>query len=114
MNHIQVPEVHQTFLNNTLTIFHGNIRSLRNKLNYIVDIIEEFDVVFFTETHLDENILDTDIRLSGFEVPIRKNRNAHGGGIIMYYRSNAKINRRTDLEHELVESMWFELKTKLR
>jgi hypothetical protein len=28
---------------NILSIFHCNIRSLRNKLNYIADIIEEFD-----------------------------------------------------------------------
>jgi hypothetical protein len=26
---------------NTLSIFHANIRSLRNKLNYIIDIVED-------------------------------------------------------------------------
>jgi hypothetical protein len=36
-------------------------RSLRNKLNYIADIIEEFDIVFFTETHLDNQVLDRNI-----------------------------------------------------
>ena len=36
--------------NKSLTIFHSNIRSLRNKINYITDIIEDFDIVFFTET----------------------------------------------------------------
>ena len=39
--------------NKSLTIVHSNIRSLRNKINYISDIIEDFDIVFFTETHLD-------------------------------------------------------------
>jgi hypothetical protein len=39
--------------NKSLTIFHSNIRSFRNKINYISDIIEDFDIVFFTETHLD-------------------------------------------------------------
>lgn len=104
------PEVQEK----TLSIFHGNIRSLRNKLTYIVDIIEDFDIVFFTETHLDGNILDSDLILSGYEVPIRRNRNANGGGIIMYHRRYINIIRRVDLEHELIESMWFELKTKLR
>jgi hypothetical protein len=33
---------------NILSIFHCNIRSLRNKLNYIADIIEEFDIVFLS------------------------------------------------------------------
>ena len=67
----------------TLSIFHGNIRSLRNKLNYITDIIEDFDIVFFTESHLDVNVTDFDISLFGFETPVRKDRNANGGGIIM-------------------------------
>ncbi|CAG2252793.1 unnamed protein product [Mytilus edulis] len=98
----------------TLSIFHGNIRSLRNKLNYITDIIEDFDIVFFTESHLDVNVTDFDISLFGFETPVRKDRNANGGGIIMYYKSLINIVRRVDLEHDEVESMWFELKTKLR
>ena len=54
---------------NILSIFHCNIRSLRNKLNYITDIIEEFDIVFFTETHLDNQVLDSDIIIEGFETP---------------------------------------------
>jgi hypothetical protein len=33
--------------NKSLTIFHSNIRSLRNKINYITDIIEDFDMEVF-------------------------------------------------------------------
>jgi hypothetical protein len=29
-----------------LSIFHGNIRSLRNKVDYISNIIEDYDIVF--------------------------------------------------------------------
>ncbi|CAC5399737.1 unnamed protein product [Mytilus coruscus] len=88
----------------TLSVFHGNIRSLRNKLNYITDIIEDFDIVFFTESHLDINVTDLDISLLGFETPVRKDRNANGGGIIMYYKSFINIIRRVDLEHDQVEN----------
>jgi hypothetical protein len=31
----------------------------------------------------------------------------------MYHKNNINILRRVDLEHEHVESMWFELKTKV-
>jgi hypothetical protein len=31
------------------------------------DIIEVFDIVFFTETHLDNQVLDSDIIIEGFE-----------------------------------------------
>ena len=43
---------------NTLSISHCNIKSLRNKIDYIVDISCEFNNCVFTETHLDDNILD--------------------------------------------------------
>jgi hypothetical protein len=39
--------------------------------------------------------------------------NSSGGGIILYYQNYVNISRRLDLEHSQVESMWFELKTKL-
>jgi hypothetical protein len=32
---------------------------------------------------------------------------------IIYYKNCVNISRRLDLEHSQVESMWFELKTKL-
>jgi hypothetical protein len=51
---------------NILSIFHCNIRSLRNKLNYIADIIEEFDIVFFTETHLDKSSIRQRYYYRGF------------------------------------------------
>jgi hypothetical protein len=37
----------------------------------------------------------------------------NGGGIIFYYKSFVNVIRRQDLEHgDLLECMWFELKTK--
>ena len=64
---------------------HANIRSLRNQLNYIIDIVEDFDIIFFTEAHLDNSISDSEISLPGFEVPIKRDRNCSGGGIMFYF-----------------------------
>jgi hypothetical protein len=61
--------------------------------------------VFLTETHLNNQITDDDIAISGFDMPFRKNINLHGGGIIMHHKSNINILRRVDIEHEHVESM---------
>ena len=70
---------------------------------------------FFTEAHLDNSISDSDIRLQGFEVPIRRDRNCSGGGIILYYKSVINVVRRQNLEHgDLLECIWFELKTKFQ
>ncbi|CAC5418074.1 unnamed protein product [Mytilus coruscus] len=97
----------------SISIFHCNIRSLRNKLDYISNVIEEFDIIFFSETHLAPFITNEKIALPEFETPIRKDRNSDGGGVIMYYKSNIKIKRRLDLEHDSLEIMWFELKKKI-
>jgi hypothetical protein len=69
----------------------------------IIDVIEDFDTLCFTEIHLNINITDSDISLFGFEIPVRKDRNSHGGGIIMYYKSYMNATRCKDLEHDLVE-----------
>ena len=69
----------------------------------IIDVIEDFDTLCFTEIHLNINITDSDISFFGFEIPVRKDRNSHGGGIIMYYKSYINATRCKDLEHDHVE-----------
>jgi hypothetical protein len=60
--------------NYCLTIYHHNIRSIRNKINDIGHIVQDFDIVFFTDTHLDGYIDSKNILLPGFEKPIRKDK----------------------------------------
>ena len=40
----------------SLSILHLNIRSIRNKISYIQDDLSDFNIVCFSETHLDQNI----------------------------------------------------------
>ena len=69
---------------------------LINKVDYISNIIEDYDIVFFTETHHDKLVLDKHIHFSGYDIPVRKDRNSDGGGIIMYYKTHVNIKRRVD------------------
>jgi hypothetical protein len=106
LNRTQVHRAHQSLTKThyPVSIFHANIRSLRNQSNYIIDIVEDFDIIFFTETHLDNSI--SDASLPGFEVPIKRDRNCSGGGIIFYFKSFVNVVRRQDLEDgELLECM---------
>ena len=49
------------------------------KNNYI-----DFDIMCFTETHLDDNItLDSISIPDRYDSPLRKDRTNHGGGILM-------------------------------
>jgi exonuclease III len=79
-----------------------NFQSTQNtKTLYQVHASDHPDIVFFTETHLDKLVLDKNIHFSGYDSPVRKDRNSDGGGIIMYYKTHVNIKRRVDLENTL-------------
>ena len=77
----------------------------------------------FTETHLDDTVLVSDILLSQTFDIFRKDRNCHGGGILVYlnervaelevFRTNVfglKLNKRvscTYLEYSIVLKLLF-------
>ena len=46
-----------------------------------------FDVLVLTETKLDHTLLDSQFHIEGYRF-MRKDRNIHGGGIMLYWRSD--------------------------
>jgi hypothetical protein len=54
-----------------LTIFHLNIRSIRNKLCSILYLLDH-DILCFTETHLDNSITDDILAIPGYDVIDKK------------------------------------------
>ena len=92
-----------------VSIFHLNIRSLRNKIAYLCDIASDYDIVCVTESHLDDSISNDDIHIDGFYPnPFRLDRNAHGGGIVVYVSDNLMVHRLPHLEFG--ECIWLEVK----
>jgi hypothetical protein len=69
---------------NSISICNINIRSARNKLDFLnnfTDEFDEFDIIAVTETHLHPNISNNDIEIDSFSKNIiRKDRNNAGGG----------------------------------
>ena len=100
-------------LSNALSILQLNIRSIRNKLDYINENLIDINVLCFIETHLDINVKNEDIYIEGFNlVPYRKDVTAHSLGFLVYV-SNALTTRRVaELENYLEESLWIEVKHK--
>ena len=43
-------------INNSLSILHSNIRSIRNKFDYLTENILDFDILCFSESYLDAYI----------------------------------------------------------
>ena len=100
-------------LNGTsLDIFHLNVRSIRNKLEDIYAIAEEYHILCSSETHLDQSIDSSSLVLEGFGLPIRKFRSQHGGGVMIYISDLLVYKRRTDLEDTRLEAIWIEITLK--
>ena len=80
-------------------VSHLNINSLRNTFNYLSDLFSDklVDILFISETKLDSTF-----KQGQFDAPsckhFRKDRNAHGGGILAYFRAYLPARKRPDLE----------------
>lgn len=97
-----------------LSIYSQNIRSIRNKLSFIQDNWLDFDVLCFTESHLDNSITDETIQLENFTTAYRKDGTCHSGGILIYISDHLISTRKHELENYLPESIWVELKIKIQ
>ena len=96
----------------SLDIVHLNTRSIRNKLEFLPNLEESFQIACFTETHLNADVSSSNLILEGFDESLRKNRTRNGGGILIYLSNLLKYNRIRDLESPHIETIWVEIKLK--
>ena len=90
----------------SVSILHCNTRSIRNKLDYIRDNFLDFEILCFTETHLDFTVpTDTILLSDSYDTPYRKDRTNHGGGILTYVSNQIIHKHRPDLEIFCQESI---------
>ena len=83
-------------------IGHLNMNSIRDKFNAVEYILSEglADIFAISETKIDDSFPSSQFSiLTDFSIH-RKNRNRHGGGIMLYVRSNIPRMRHIDLEPE--------------
>ena len=82
-----------------MIIGHINVNSIRNKFDPIHSILQNglCDIFALSETKLDKSFSTAQFHITNF-VLHRKDRNAHGGGVITYIRSDLPHRRRFDIE----------------
>lgn len=100
------------FATKGLKCFHLNIHYLYPKLfeiKHLLSKYKEIDILGLCETFLNEYFFDNELELTNYQL-FRKDRNSHGGGIVLYVKSEHFCNRRHDLEQETIESIWVEVK----
>ena len=57
---------------------------------------------------LDLSVANHEIKINGYDV-VRKDRNRHGGGVVIYTRSSINYTVRDDLAHESLEAITLEI-----
>ena len=74
-----------------------NIRSIRNKIDYISEHFSDSDIICFTETHPDANIQILEIESHDNTMYI-SDLSPHSGGLLVYVYNKLTSERRSDLE----------------
>ena len=98
-------------INNSLYILHSNIRIIRNKFDYLTENFLDFDILCFSESHLDANITTESLIMSSkYDIPYRKDRTNHCGDLLMYLSCELAHTRIIGLETFWNESLWVEIK----
>jgi hypothetical protein len=97
----------------SISICNINIKSIRNKINFLQHFVDEFDIIVLTEIHLDNSMENRDIELDSFDKnPQRKDRTNSGGGLLIYSKEDIGICRKRELENDIDETIWVEVHAK--
>ena len=99
---------------NNVIIAQLNINSLRNKFHALKEMINSnIDILVLTETKLDGTFPRSQFRIPGYRVPYRKDRDTHGGGVMIYVREDipSDILRKHVLE-ENIEAIFIQVNLK--
>ena len=106
------PAIHDfTTINGSVSIMNLNICSICNKIDFIQDNLSDFDILYFSETHLNNTILDSDLIINNHDNSIyRSDLTTYSGGLLVYVSNCFLSERRCDLEQLCVHAIWVEIK----
>ncbi len=95
-------------------IAHLNINSIRNKFCELKDLIttSSLDIVVISETKIDNTFPSSQFQIPGYKTPYREDRNAHGGGLLVYVKNSIKSKRSNNLEDSQIENICLEINLK--
>ena len=101
---------------NNFIIVHFNINSItaEGRIEQLSNICQtlKVDVLLVTESKVDSSIADNSLLLPNFNEPIRRDRDRHGGGCIVYVAQHLSYKHRHDLELPDFEHIWVDVRLK--
>ena len=94
---------------NNFIAAHWNINSIL-KEGWIDDLIQNVrtlnaKVLILTESKLDSTIPNNIISLPGFHEPIRRDRNRHGGGCLVYISQQLTFKQQSNIQSDFFENI---------
>ena len=100
------------FSSKGLHISHLNVHYLYPKLDEIKHLLNDqgnIDILCLCETFLNEEFSNNEVDIDGYQM-IRKDRQTHGGGLVIYTKSYLSCIHRDDLETADIEMLWIEVR----
>ena len=99
---------------NRLILGQLNINSLRNKFEALKSIVSgNLDILVITESKLDDSFPKQQFFMEGFSPPFRLDRNANGGGVLIYVREDITCKELRDHSPQMnIEGIFLELNLK--
>ena len=97
-----------------LIVVHFNIDSItaEGRLEQLKVVCQtlKLDVLIITESKLDESIPNSMIEINNFHEPLRRDRNRHGGGCLIYISENLTFKQMSKLQSDKYEHIWADVK----
>ena len=88
-----------------MKIAHLNINGLRNKTDLLYAELADNNIICVSETKLTNQVKTSTLEISGYNKPIRHNRQFNNvGGLLLYIKFNIHFKRCSDIEHPYIEN----------
>ena len=94
-----------------IIIGHLNVNHIENKFEPFVSLVKDkLDIIVFSETKIDESFPSDPFAIEGYAKPFRRDRNIHGGGLLIYVRDDIPcMEVKSHLLPDDIESIFIEI-----
>ena len=99
--------------NRGLKVLHLNVNGLMGKIDLTRLLLTETgrNILIFqvSESHLDDSVPGSFVKVSGYNLIRRDRKNGPGGGVCIYIREDLNYQQRLDLENHELEALVIEI-----